>query len=114
MAIPHAQPGQAFNVRPAGATGAETRTVTLIKTKHVEVVRLVLDKGKVIAEHKAPGEIIVQCLDGRVALTAMGRQQELAAEQMLYLSAGEPHSVRAIDDSSFLLTILLPMKEPNA
>ena len=114
MAIPHAQPGQVFEVQPAGASGAETKTVTLIKTNDVEVVRLVLARGKVIAQHRAPGEITVQCLEGRVELTAMGRQQELAAGQMLFLSAGAPHSVLALDDSTVLLTILLPKKESGA
>ena len=107
MALPHAQPGQVFDVRPLGAALAETKTATLLKTKHVEVVRMVLPQGKVISEHKAPGEIIVQCLEGLVAFTTMGKEEELEAGQMLYLSAAEPHSVRAVENSSILLTILL-------
>jgi quercetin dioxygenase-like cupin family protein len=68
---------------------------------------MVMPAGKVISDHKATGEIIVQCLEGKIAFTAMGKTEELAAGQMLYLAAAEPHSVRAIEDSSFLLTILL-------
>jgi quercetin dioxygenase-like cupin family protein len=63
--------------------------------------------GKEIDEHKAPGEITVQCLEGKIAFTALGKTEELAAGQMLYLTAGKPHSVRCIEDASFLLTILL-------
>ena len=107
MAIPHANPGDVISVRPWGASLVTYKTHTLLKTEHVEVVRLVMTKGKEISEHKAPGEITVQCLEGKIAFTALGKTEELSAGQMLYLTAGEPHSVKCIKDASFLLTILL-------
>lgn len=107
MAIPHAQPGQVIDVRPFQAAFASARTNTLIKTPRFEVIRLVLPAGKVISDHKAPGEIIVQCLEGRIAFASMGATQELQSGDMLFLETGEPHSVEAVEDSSFLLTILL-------
>ncbi len=78
-----------------------------MKTADLELIRLVLPAGKEIATHKAPGEITVQCLEGRVAFTANGKTQELAAGQLLYLTAGEPHSLKAIDDTSLLVTLLV-------
>lgn len=107
MAIPHANPGGVIDVRPLGAALATTKTHMLLKTEHVEVVRLVMTAGKELAEHKAPGDITVQCLEGRIAFTALGKTEELSAGQMLYLTAGRPHSVRCVEDASFLLTILL-------
>ena len=86
---------------------ATSKTSTLLKSKNIEVVRLVMTAGKEIAQHKAPGEITVQCLEGKIAFTALGQTHELMAGQMLYLGAGEPHSVKCIEDASFLLTILL-------
>jgi len=86
---------------------AEAKTSTLIKATNVEVVRMVMPAGKTISDHKAPGVILVQCLEGKIAFTAMGKTKELGAGQMLYLESAEPHSVEAINDSSFLLTILL-------
>lgn len=83
------------------------RTATLLKTGKVEVVRLVMTAGKELAQHKAPGEITVHCLEGKITFTALGQTQELTAGQMLYLGSGEPHSVKCIEDASFLLTILL-------
>jgi quercetin dioxygenase-like cupin family protein len=71
------------------------------------MVRIAMTAGKEIAEHEAPGEIIVQCLEGKIAFTAKGSTTELKAGQLLYLNAKEPHSVRCIEDASFLLTILL-------
>ena len=107
MAIPHAQPGEVIDVRPLGSALADSKTKTLFKTESVEAVRIVMPAGKEISEHEAPGEIIVQCLEGKIAFTALGKSDELSAGQLLYLSAEEPHSVKCIEDASFLLTILL-------
>jgi len=107
MAIPHAQPGEIVDVRPLGAALATTVTRTLVKTRATEVIRLVVTAGKEIPSHKAKGEIIVQCLEGKIAFTAFGKIHDLERGQLLYLPAGEPHSVRGIEDGSLLLTIQL-------
>lgn len=107
MALAHANPGDVIDVRPLGKRLANARTTTVLKTDGLEVVRLVLPAGKEIAEHKAPGEITVQCIEGKVTFTALGSDRELAAGQMLFLNAGEPHALKCIEDASLLLTILL-------
>lgn len=107
MAIPHAQPGEVIDVQPLGSALATTKTSTLVKTEKVEIIRLVMVAGKVLTEHKAHGEITVHCLEGKLAFTALGQTHELTAGQLLYLPAGEPHSVQCLEDASFLLTILL-------
>ena len=106
MSIPHANPGEIIQL-PLGAALSSSKTTSLVKTADLELIRLVLPAGKEIPTHKAPGEITVQCLEGRVAFTAESRTQELTAGQLLYLTAGEPHAVKAIEASSLLVTILL-------
>ena len=107
MSISHANPGEVIDVRPLGAALPTTTTRTLFKTEKLEVVRLVMVAGKELAEHQAPGEIIVQCLEGKIAFTTLGKTQELSPGQLLYLGVRQPHSVKCIEDASFLLTILL-------
>lgn len=107
MAIQHAKSGEVIQL-PLGAALGSSHTTTLVKTADLELIRLVLPAGKEIPTHKARGEITVQCLEGRVAFTAEGTTHELAAGQLLYLAAGEPHAVKAIQDASLLVTILLP------
>lgn len=75
---------------------------------NLEVFRLVVPSGKEISEHKAKGDIIVQCLEGTVAFTFSGKTENLRAGALLFLGIGEPHSVKGIEDSSILLTVLLP------
>ena len=106
MAIAHPQPGEVIDVRPLVNSLATSRTKTLIKTHDVEVIRMVLPAGKVISEHKAPGEIIVQCLEGDITFTTMGEPKRIRAGDMLFLEASEPHALEAVEASSFLLTIV--------
>jgi quercetin dioxygenase-like cupin family protein len=108
MAVPHAGPGEIVDVRPLGPALAAARTTTLVRAAQVEVIRLVVPAGKEIPEHKAKGEIVVQCLEGRAAFTALGKTQTLAAGELLYLPTGEAHAVRGVEDASLLLTVLLP------
>ena len=110
MSVPHASPGEVVDVRPLGAALATTATRTLVKAEGVTVVRMVVPAGKEIPTHKAKGELVVQCLEGKIALTAYGETHELVAGQLLCLPTGEPHSLRGVEDGSLLLTVLLPSK----
>lgn len=112
MAIPKANSAEIVDVRPLGTTLATTVSRTLVKTKTIEVIRLVLPAGKEIPTHKAPNEITVQCLEGRVAFTTAGQTQELTQGQFLYLTAAEPHSLKAIEHSSLLVTLVLTPPTP--
>ncbi len=108
MSIPHASPGEVVDVRPLGAALATTATRTLVKAEGVTVVRMVVPAGKEIPTHTAKGELVVQCLEGKIAFTACGKTHDLEAGHLLYLPTGEPHSLRGIEDGSLLLTVLIP------
>ena len=105
MAIPHAISGEII-VLPLGLALGASKTKTLVKTDNLELIRLVLPAGKEIPTHQAPGEITVQCLEGKVAFTAEGTTRELSPGQVLCLTAGEPHGVKGIENSSLLVTLL--------
>lgn len=110
MAISHIQPGEVIQLS-LGTALSDSRTTTLVKTSDLELIRLVLPAGKIIPLHQAPGEITVQCLEGRVEFTVEGRTQELNGGQLLYLTAGEPHTLKGLEDASLLVTLLLPKKQ---
>jgi len=107
MAIPHAAPNEIIDVRPLGREISEQDSELLIRTEHLQVFRYALPAGKSIQEHTAAGMMIVQCIEGAVAFTALGRTQTLAAGDMLYLADAAPHALEALADSSLLVTILL-------
>lgn len=110
MAIPHAKSAEAIDLAVLGTELRNTQTTTLIKTDSLEVIRLILTAGKEISRHKVPGEITVQCLEGKVVLCAGNTVCQLTADKLIYLAGSVDHSLRAIDDSSLLLTILLKPK----
>ncbi len=107
MAIPHAHPGMPVDLQPLGEALAETETTALVKNDAFEAIRLVLRKGKEVChEHEVGGVITVYCLEGRVALSADGATHELPAGHWTYLLRQTPHALRAIEDSSVLLTVM--------
>lgn len=107
MAIPHAASGELIDIQPLGVSLRQTSSSTLVRADHLEVFRFVLTSGHSTPEHKASGAITIQCLEGLVELKAHGKNQMMRAGSMVYLSDAEPHSVKAIEDSSLLVTILL-------
>ncbi len=113
MAIPHAASGDLIDVRPLGATLRQTISTTLIRSDHLEVFRLVLLAGENVPDHKlprtcqVPSVITIQCLEGTVEFEAYGRSQVMHAGSMVYLAAGEAHALKAIEDSSVLVTMLV-------
>jgi nucleotide-binding universal stress UspA family protein/quercetin dioxygenase-like cupin family protein len=107
-AEPPAKPGEVVDVRPLGAAVGSAKTKTLARGEGLEVVRLIVPAGKEVPEHKAKGVLVVQCLEGQVVFTACGKAQNLRAGDLLYLNAGEPHSVEGVQNASLLLTIFSP------
>lgn len=107
MAIRHAKPGEVIDIRPLEFALAQAKSTTLLKTKTLEIIRLVIPAGNDIPERKAHEEITVQCPEGRVAFTVGDTTRELEAGQLLYLANEEFHSLHGIDDASVLVTILL-------
>lgn len=110
MAIAHAKSGEVIDIRPLGPQFKDKVTSTLVTTDTLEVLRLVLPAGGAIGRHQTPGAITVQCLEGRVIFDAGGVDRELSTGDMLFLDGGTPHALRAVEDSSLLVTILLEHK----
>jgi quercetin dioxygenase-like cupin family protein len=108
--MPVTQPeiGEVIDIRSSGALASGGPSRLLAKTATLEVRRLMLSKGREIPTHQAPGEITVHCLEGRIAFTAAGMTRHLGAGQMIVLAAGEPHSVAGLEDSTVLVTKVLP------
>jgi quercetin dioxygenase-like cupin family protein len=107
MATHHAAPGEIVDLASWSDDLPCEKTKVIIKTAGMELARLVIPKGKEYPNHKVSGLIVIQCVQGKIELAAMGSTQALHAGQLLYLTAGEPHSLKGVEDSVILLTILL-------
>lgn len=107
MAMEHSLPGQAVDVGPLGGRLRDGQTTALLKARQLEIMRVVLGAGKEMREHRAPGEITLQCMEGLIEVCTGGSTLSLRPGQLVLLPAKAPHSVRALEDSSALLTMCL-------
>lgn len=110
MALHHAVPGEIVNIRPLGDKLRETVTATLLKSEHLQVFRLILPEGKEFREHRVPGEITLQCLEGVIEFSTAERTQKLQAGELVYLDGGDPHALIGLEDASVLVTVFLKPK----
>ncbi len=96
-----------IDVRPLGARLTQASSSALFKSDTLEVMRLVLPAGKKLLNHRVPGAITIQCLEGTVELQAHQRSSALQAGEMMYLQGGEPHQLLGLQDASLLVTVVL-------
>jgi quercetin dioxygenase-like cupin family protein len=106
MALHRVKSGEVVDLQPLGAKLAGAKTAALVKTEVFEAVRLIVPAGREIASHQVSGPITLHCLEGRVVLGLVESSLELTAGQWIYLEGGAKHSVKVLEDSSLLLTIM--------
>ncbi|MFT5642681.1 MAG: quercetin dioxygenase-like cupin family protein [Janthinobacterium sp.] len=107
MALPHAASGDVIAVQRGADDFSRFSSIALAKTNELELIRLVLPKGKTMPEHHVPGELTLLCLQGEIVVDMHGTIRTLHAGEMLYLFGGQAHALRAEQDALALLTILL-------
>lgn len=62
--------------------------------------------GQELSEHTAPFDALVHLVTGRLELVIGGRPVEVAAGEIALMPARVPHALRAVEDSTMLLTML--------
>jgi quercetin dioxygenase-like cupin family protein len=106
MALMHAKPGEVVDLRSLGDKLKHVKTAAIVKARSFEAIRLVVLAGQEIPSHQVSGHMTLHCLEGRVSLGLEHSTIELNAGEWVYLGGGEPHSLKGIENSSLLLTIL--------
>ena len=112
MAIPHLHSGDVVQL-PLRTDLPNSKTTTIVKSGTLELIRLVLPAGKEIAQHMAKGEITVQCLEGRITFSVDSATQDLKPGDLIYLAAKVPHGLKALENSSVLVTLVLGHDQPS-
>jgi quercetin dioxygenase-like cupin family protein len=84
---------------------SDRNAITIFKTDGLRLVLIALHEGAFMKTHTAPGIISVQVLEGELDFTADNQTSRLMPGQLLALHAGIPHSVLAVKESVFLLTL---------
>jgi quercetin dioxygenase-like cupin family protein len=81
---------------------------TLFKQGTLRTTVVVLAPGGEMAEHQAPGPIMVQAIEGRIRFSLEGEVHEIGPGQLLTAGAGVPHAVSSEEGGAFLLTVAHP------
>ena len=107
MALHHALSGELIDIRPYRNSLQREINKTLYKSEHLEVFRMVLTAGKEFPPHKVKGEVTVQCIEGSIEFSINGVSEVMHEGSLKCLAGGEMHALKAVEDSSVLVTILL-------
>lgn len=84
---------------------SDRNAITVYKTNGLRIVLIALHAGAEMTKHTANGIISVQVIEGQMKFTTDVQSVELNKGQMLALHEHIPHSVLAIKETIFLLTL---------
>ena len=83
----------------------DRNAITIFKSDGMRLVLIALHANAEMKTHTAPGIISVQVLEGQIKFTTEQQSVDVSEGQILALHAGIPHSVFALQESVFLLTL---------
>ena len=84
---------------------SDRNTITVFKTDGLRMVLIGLHAGAEMAKHSANGHISVQVLEGALKFVTDQKSVELNKGEIVALHEHIPHSVLAVEDTIFLLTL---------
>ena len=86
---------------------SDRNSITIYKSENMRVVLIGLHQNAELKTHTANGIINVQVLEGHIKFTTEQQVTELEKGQMLALKKQLPHSIFALKETFFLLTIAM-------
>ena len=84
----------------------QRNSITLRKGEGMNVVLLVMKAGDRLDEHAAPGSFSLSVREGRIRFEAAEEVVEAGPEALLTCDTGVRHTVVALSDTVYLLTIV--------
>ncbi len=84
---------------------SDRNAMTVYKTNGMRIVLIALHEEAVMKKHTADGIISVQVLEGEINFSTDGQSVVIRKGQAIALHKGLPHSVKAVKESVFLLTL---------
>ena len=86
----------------------DRNAVTLQKNSNIRVVLISLHKGTTLNEHKVEGPITLFVVSGKINFIAGEESVNVTTNGLVVLEKTVPHDVQALEDSTFILTIIRP------
>ena len=86
---------------------SDHNSITVFKSDTSTMVLIGMHKNAELKEHTAIGNISVQVVAGEINFFAEQQTRSMVKGQMITLAANIPHSVTALEESFFLLTLVI-------
>jgi quercetin dioxygenase-like cupin family protein len=84
----------------------DRNAVTLQKNSNLRVVLISLRKGSSLQKHKVDGPITLFVLSGKMSFLAGKKSVKVKTNELIVLEKAIPHDVKAMEDTTFILTII--------
>lgn len=85
----------------------DRNAITLLKTESMRIVLIAMHKDALMREHVSKGMISLQVLEGTITFMTQNSEDDLEKGEMITLHEEIPHSVYALTDAVFLLTMAI-------
>lgn len=83
----------------------DRNSITVYKTDGMRIVLIAMHEGAIMPKHTAPGVISVHVLEGAINFITDERTVEITEGKMVTLHTRIPHTVAALKETVFLLTM---------
>lgn len=91
---------------------SDRNSITVFKSENMSIVLIGMHANAELKTHVVKGHINVHVLEGEIKFTAQQQTVSLEKGQMICLQENIPHSVLAIKESFFLLTMMINYQQP--
>ena len=79
---------------------------TFAQNPSLSLTLFAFDKGEGVSTHTAPGDALLQVLDGDALVNIDGKEMTVSAGEVVVMPANVPHSVNAVERFKMLLTVV--------
>lgn len=86
---------------------SEHSSIAIYKSEKMRIVLIGMHENAILKTHQTNANISVQVLQGTIKFTADNQTISLQKGQMVSLQHNIPHSVTAVEESFFLLTLAM-------
>ncbi|MEE9361006.1 MAG: cupin domain-containing protein [Cellulophaga sp.] len=77
----------------------------LMETEYSKEIRIAMQKGQLMKEHKTPFPIVVEIFEGKIDFGVQGKTYQLNKGDLVSLDGGVSHDLMAVEDSIVRLTL---------
>jgi len=79
---------------------------TFARNPSLGITLFAFDKGEGVSTHTAPGDALLQVLDGEALVNIDGKEVTAGTGEVVVMPADIPHSVNAVERFKMLLTVV--------